>query len=35
MPIVPPHVEYKLSKVGRELAPILEAMSKWAKKYNK
>jgi DNA-binding HxlR family transcriptional regulator len=34
-PVVPPHVEYKLTKVGRELAPIMEAMAKWAFKYNK
>src|SRR6478672_13425017 len=25
MPVVPPHVEYKLTKVGRELGPIMEA----------
>jgi DNA-binding HxlR family transcriptional regulator len=34
MPVVPPHVEYNLSKAGNELAPILEAMCKWADKHN-
>jgi DNA-binding HxlR family transcriptional regulator len=35
MPVVPPHVEYRLTKVGKELSPIMNAMAKWAFKYNK
>jgi DNA-binding HxlR family transcriptional regulator len=35
MPVVPPHVEYSLTKTGRELAPIMNAMAKWGLKYNK
>jgi DNA-binding HxlR family transcriptional regulator len=35
LPVVPPHVEYSLTGKGRALAPIMEAMSLWAKKYNK
>jgi DNA-binding HxlR family transcriptional regulator len=29
-PVVPPYVVYSLSESGRELAPVLEAMGKWA-----
>ena len=32
-PIVPPHVEYSLSKTGKELTPILEAMAQWGLKH--
>ena len=35
MPVVPPHVEYPLSKTGRELAPIMQAMAAWGTKHNK
>jgi DNA-binding HxlR family transcriptional regulator len=31
-PIVPPHVEYSLSDVGREINPILKAMAEWGLK---
>jgi DNA-binding HxlR family transcriptional regulator len=31
-PIVPPHVEYLLSDVGREINPILAAMAEWGMK---
>lgn len=33
-PIVPPHVEYALTTSGRDLAPVLLSMKKWALKYN-
>jgi DNA-binding HxlR family transcriptional regulator len=28
-PVVPPHVEYRLSEIGKEMAPILSAMAEW------
>ena len=31
-PVVPPHVEYSLSDVGREINPILAAMAAWGMK---
>ncbi len=34
-PVVPPHVEYSLTKKGRELQPILDAMAVWGKKHNR
>ena len=34
LPVVPPHVEYSLSKSGKELSPVLSSMKKWALKYN-
>ena len=33
-PVVPPHVEYRLSKSGEELRPILLAMKTWALNHN-
>ncbi len=35
LPVVPPHVEYSLSKSGKEMGPILEAMARWGLKNNK
>jgi DNA-binding HxlR family transcriptional regulator len=35
MPVVPPHVEYSLTKTGKELTPILNAMAKWGLKHNR
>ena len=32
MPVVPPHVEYSLTKKGKDLSPILEAMADWGMK---
>ncbi|SMQ86821.1 transcriptional regulator, HxlR family [Bacillus sp. OV166] len=32
-PVVPPKVEYSLTKQGESLMPILEAMHKWGKNY--
>ncbi len=29
-PVVPPHVTYKLSEAGNELAPVIDAMAAWA-----
>ncbi|WP_347217843.1 helix-turn-helix domain-containing protein [Chryseobacterium sp.] len=29
-PVVPPHVTYKLSEAGNELAPVIDAMAEWA-----
>lgn len=34
MPVVPPHVEYSLTKTGKELSPVLEAMAAWGLKNN-
>ena len=31
-PVVPPHVEYSLSKTGMTLSPILNAMADWGRK---
>ena len=31
-PVVPPHVEYTMSKTGKELSPILNAMAQWGLK---
>ena len=32
-PVVPPHVEYSLTEVGRSLMPILVAMRDWGAEY--
>ncbi len=32
-PVVPPHVEYSLSKTGQEMQPILMAMAQWGLKH--
>lgn len=29
----PPHVEYELTEMGRDLLPILDALARWAKKW--
>jgi DNA-binding HxlR family transcriptional regulator len=29
-PVIPPHVTYKLSEAGNELAPVIDAMAAWA-----
>ena len=33
-PVIPPHVEYKLTKAGAALSPVMQSMVEWAKKYN-
>ena len=33
-PVVPPKVEYSLTKYGRTLIPILDAMAAWGQKHN-
>lgn len=33
-PVIPPHVEYKLTKAGNALSPVMKSMVDWAKKYN-
>ncbi len=35
LPVVPPHVIYSLTRSGKEMGPILEAMAKWGKKNGK
>ena len=33
-PVVPPHVEYYLTKQGKDMSPIFVAMAKWGQKNN-
>jgi len=35
LPVVPPHVEYRLTRAGKEMEPILNAMAKWGLKNNR
>jgi DNA-binding HxlR family transcriptional regulator len=35
MPVVPPHVEYSLTKTGKDIGPVLREMAAWGIKYNK
>lgn len=35
LPVVPPHVTYSLTKSGKEMSPILEAMARWGIKNNR
>lgn len=32
-PVVPPKVEYSLTKMGEDFLPILNSINKWAEKY--
>lgn len=32
-PVVPPKVEYKMTKYGHSLEPVLSAMAEWGKKH--
>lgn len=32
-PVVPPHVEYKLSEIGQEITGVLDALSEFGEKY--
>jgi len=32
-PVVPPHVDYSLSAIGKELSPVLKAMAAWGLKH--
>ena len=34
-PVVPPHVDYRLTPFGRTLTPIIEAMSAWGHRYRR
>ena len=34
-PVVPPHVEYRLTPFGRSLEPVIVAMSAWGKRYRR
>jgi DNA-binding HxlR family transcriptional regulator len=29
LPVIPPHVEYSMSKFGKTLCPVLDAMAEW------
>lgn len=33
-PVIPPHVEYKLTKAGLALSPVMNSMVEWAAIYN-
>ena len=33
-PVVPPHVEYRLTDSGQDLSPVLLSMKEWSGKYN-
>lgn len=33
-PVIPPHVEYKLTEAGLALGPVMNSMVEWAMKYN-
>lgn len=33
-PVIPPKVEYSLSKYGQSLSPVLKAMAEWGHKHN-
>ena len=33
-PVIPPHVEYKLTEAGAALSPVMHSMVEWAAKYN-
>jgi len=33
-PVIPPYVEYSLSKAGKELSAMMKAMSEWGLKHN-
>lgn len=33
-PVTPPHVEYSLSPIGKDLIPVLNAMKDWGLRYN-
>jgi DNA-binding HxlR family transcriptional regulator len=35
LPVVPPFVEYSLTKAGKEMEPILSAMARWGTKNHK
>ena len=35
LPVVPPHVTYSLTKPGKELGPMLDAMAKWGLRNNR
>lgn len=34
LPVVPPHVEYNLTRQGKEMGPILAAMAQWGLKHS-
>ena len=35
LPVVPPHVKYSLTRAGKDMEPILNAMAAWGLKNNK
>lgn len=34
-PVVPPHVDYRLTPFGRSLEPVITAMAAWGKRYRR
>jgi DNA-binding HxlR family transcriptional regulator len=34
MPVIPPHVTYSLTEMGKGLKPVMDAMAKWGLQYN-
>ena len=32
-PVVPPHVEYRLTELGKTLKPVIQALKKWGDQY--
>jgi DNA-binding HxlR family transcriptional regulator len=35
LPVIPPYVEYSLTRAGKEMEPILSAMARWGTKNNR
>ncbi len=35
LPVIPPHVEYSITKYGKSLEPILHSMAEWGENHHK